>query len=60
MTRSTQAKVFGLRRGRLSDYTTWKPLPRSMLELLIKIADAEKRLEVRKACGEPASGNNPH
>ena len=40
MARSTLAKAFGLRRGPLSD-TTWQPLPRSMLKLLVEIADAE-------------------
>ena len=64
MARSTLAKALGLRRGPLSD-TTWQPLPRSMLKLLVEIADAEKRLEARKAggnlpsptpCPEPHSG----
>ena len=58
MARSTLAKAFGLSGNPLSD-TTWQPLPRSMLKLLIEIADAEKRLEVRraapKACGDPNS-----
>jgi hypothetical protein len=58
MARSTLAKAFGLSGDPLSD-TTWQPLPRSMLKLLVEIADVEKRLEAQraapKACGDPAS-----
>lgn len=55
--RLTLAKAIGLKRGLLSD-TTWQPLPASMLKLLVKIADAEKRLEERRrqeACKDAAS-----
>lgn len=60
--RLTLAKAFGLRRSRLSD-TTWQPLPTTMLKLLVKIADAEKRLEAQRAAQEPtapASCRDPH
>lgn len=43
MARSTQMKAFGLRRHSMWD-TTWQPLPKSMLTLLVQIAEAEKRL----------------
>lgn len=43
MSRSARVKAFGLRRYSLWD-TTWQPLPKPMLTLLIEIAEAEKRL----------------
>ncbi len=61
MVRSTLAKALGLKRSPLSAIT-WQPLPTSMLKLLVKIADAEKRLEAQRAAQEaaaPASCRDP-